>query len=69
MNHYPDVLQDLTHTEEYLIAKSHPVGVVLTIIQAVTKYPEVQAKYAIRSPTGGVSSALWVFLMPSLKVG
>lgn len=26
--HYPEALQDLTLTEKYLIAKSHPVGVV-----------------------------------------
>ncbi|CAG7954180.1 unnamed protein product [Penicillium nalgiovense] len=29
--HYPDVLKDLTLTEEYLIAKSHPVGVILKL--------------------------------------
>jgi hypothetical protein len=29
--HYPDALEDLTLTEEYLIAKSHPVGVVLKL--------------------------------------
>ncbi|KAJ5198759.1 uncharacterized protein N7498_007876 [Penicillium cinerascens] len=29
--HYPEALKDLTLTEEYLIAKSHPVGVVLKL--------------------------------------
>ncbi|EPS29066.1 hypothetical protein PDE_04014 [Penicillium oxalicum 114-2] len=29
--HYPDALKDLTLTEEYLIAKSHPVGVVVKL--------------------------------------
>lgn len=29
--HYPNALEDLTLTEEYLIAKSHPVGVVLKL--------------------------------------
>ncbi|KAJ5751423.1 uncharacterized protein N7511_008388 [Penicillium nucicola] len=30
-HHYPDVLKDLTLTEEYLIAKSHPVGAILKL--------------------------------------
>ncbi|KAJ5216643.1 uncharacterized protein N7498_003050 [Penicillium cinerascens] len=30
-NHYPGALKDLTLTEEYLIAKSHPVGVVVKL--------------------------------------
>lgn len=29
--HYPDALKDLTITEEYLIAKSHPVGLVIKL--------------------------------------
>jgi hypothetical protein len=29
--HYPDALKDLTLTEEYLIAKSHPVGVLVKL--------------------------------------
>lgn len=29
--HYPDALKDLTLTEEYMIAKSHPVGVILKL--------------------------------------
>lgn len=29
--HYPELLRDLTLTEEYLIAKSHPVGVILKL--------------------------------------
>jgi hypothetical protein len=29
--HYPDALEDLTLTEEYFIAKSHPVGVVVKL--------------------------------------
>lgn len=29
--HYPDALKDLTLTEEYLVAKSHPVGVVVKL--------------------------------------
>lgn len=29
--HYPDALKELTLTEEYLIAKSHPVGVVVKL--------------------------------------
>lgn len=29
--HYPEALKDLTLTEEYLIAKSHPVGVVVKL--------------------------------------
>lgn len=29
--HYPDALKDLTLTEEYLIAKSHPVGVIVKL--------------------------------------
>lgn len=29
--HYPETLKDLTLTEEYVIAKSHPVGVILKL--------------------------------------
>lgn len=37
--HYPDALKDLTLTEEYLIAKSHPVGVIVKLRPGGHKSP------------------------------
>lgn len=37
--HYPKVLEDLTLTEEYLIARCHPIGVVLKLRSAGRSSP------------------------------
>jgi hypothetical protein len=44
---YPESLTDLTLTKEYLIAKSHPVGVVLKLRPGGRSFPAHY--YALRS--------------------